>query len=139
LINRLPEELIKVLRLEIVRDTAKVIEFANGACIQALPATCVALRAGLFDYVFVDEAAHINSEELEGLLSQAGYCSQKLIVLSTPTRKKENNKVFKSFCENSEKTNIKWNDVPGRDSKWVEEQIAHLDYQAAAAEYFLQM
>lgn len=105
----------------------------NGSKIIATTSSGSAARGMSFSLIFLDEFAFVPPEDAEDFFRSvyptiASGADTKMIVVSTP---KGMNHFYRMWMEAKEKrsafvpTEINWFDVPGRDEKWKEQQIAN--------------
>jgi len=107
------------------------IEFENGSKIIAAATSPSAIRGGSFNYILLDEFAHIPNNIAEEFYSSvyptiSSGKTTKLVIISTPNGL---NMYYKLWTESVEKrsdfvyVDVHWSDVPGRDEHWRDQQI----------------
>ena len=109
------------------------ISLENGSKILATSSSGSAARGMSFSLIFLDEFAFVPPHDAEDFFRSvyptiSSGADTKMIVVSTP---KGMNHFYKMWMEAQEQRSafkpiaINWWDVPGRDEKWKEEQIAN--------------
>jgi hypothetical protein len=107
------------------------IEFENGSKIIAAATSPSAIRGGSFNYILLDEFAHIPNNIAEEFYSSvyptiSSGKTTKLVIISTPNGL---NMYYKLWTEAVEKrsdfvyVDVHWSDVPGRDENWRDQQV----------------
>jgi hypothetical protein len=103
----------------------------NGSKVVASATSSSAIRGGSYNLILLDEFAFIPPGIAEDFFSSAyptisSGQTTKVVIVSTP---KGLNMFYKLWVEAEEKRNefvpieVHWSDIPGRDTKWKEQQI----------------
>lgn len=114
----------------------KKVAFENHSSIKAAATTTKAGRSGSFNIVFLDEFAFVDGTKADDFYNSVyptitapadpGDEPTKLIIVSTP---KGMNLFYDLWCKAETPESgfvpieVNWDDVPGRDQKWWDEQI----------------
>jgi len=129
------EELPNWLKPATVEYQKTSATFGNGSSIGITATTTNAIRGKSLNMLIIDEMAfldsHIVDEFWKAVYPTISRSSKsKVVVASTPNGK--GNLFYKLYADALAGTNgfyphrIEWNDIPGRDEEWREEQIAAL-------------
>lgn len=119
------------------------IELENGSRIKAAATGSDTVRGGSYNMIFLDEFAFVNDNIAHDFFNSvfptiSSGETTKLCIVSTP---KGMNHFYKRWTDAEEgrsnfvPISINWNDVPGRDEKWREQQIAASSQELFAQEY----
>ena len=119
------------LQQGVVSWNRQSIELENGSRILAAATSSSAIRGGTFNFLLLDEFAHIPDSVAYEFFSSvyptiSSGNTTKVCIISTP---KGMNMFYKLWTEATEGENsyvpieANWWDVPGRDEKWKEETI----------------
>lgn len=123
----------------ILKWDATLIELENKSSIKVGPTTAAAGRSGSYNIVFLDEFAFVDGNKAQEFYTsvyptitapaEPGDEPTKLIIVSTP---RGMNLFYDLWIGATEgKTSfipieVMWNDIPGRDEDWWQEQIQNL-------------
>ena len=121
----------------------KSMELENGSRILATTSSGSAARGMSFSLLFLDEFAFVPPQDAEEFFRSvyptiASGSDTKMIIVSTP---KGMNHFYRMWTEATQKrsafkpTEIKWNDVPGRDDEWREQQISNTSQEQFNQEF----
>jgi hypothetical protein len=121
----------------------KSMELENGSRILATTSSGSAARGMSFSLLFLDEFAFVPPQDAEEFFRSvyptiASGSDTKMIIVSTP---KGMNHFYRMWTEATQgrstfkPTEIKWNDVPGRDDEWREQQIANTSQEQFNQEF----
>jgi len=115
----------------------------NGSKVVASATSSSAIRGGSYNLILLDEFAFIPPGIAEDFFSSAyptissGHTT-KVVIVSTP---KGLNMFYKLWVEAEEKRNefipieVHWSDIPGRDTKWKEQQIRNTSEEQFRQEF----
>jgi len=134
-IKRMWEQLPKWIKPGVTEYSKTFITFDNGTRIVVSATTADAFRGETLNFLLCDEFAFVPSGQAESFWA-ANYptisasMESKLIIISTPQGLF--NLFHKIYSEAEAKINtfvstkVTWEDVPGRDKKWAQEQLKNL-------------
>lgn len=140
----------------IVTWNKRTIELENGSKIKAAATSSASVRGGTYNIIFLDEFAHIDNALAEQFFKSvyptiSSGTTTKVLVVSTPKGMNHFHKMWsdaekaaelrkKGKIQEANKHSrfvpieVDWQDVPGRDQAWKEQEIANL----GSEEYFEQ-
>jgi hypothetical protein len=109
------------------------IELENGSKVMSFATDSATARGNTYNIVMLDEFAHVPNNIAEDFFRSvfptiSSGKTTKVIIVSTPCGM---NMFYKFWTDSVEKRNtyanfsIHWSDVPGRDEKWKEDEIAN--------------
>jgi hypothetical protein len=115
----------------------------NGSKVVASATSSSAIRGGSYNLILLDEFAFIPPGIAEDFFSSAyptisSGQTTKVVIVSTP---KGLNMFYKLWVEAEEKRNefvpieVHWSDIPGRDTKWKEQQIRNTSEEQFRQEF----
>jgi hypothetical protein len=119
------------------------MELENGSKVIAASTSASAVRGGTYSLLMLDEYAFV-PEQIANNFMRSVYPTitsgqnSKVIIISTPSGL---NHYYKLWIGAKEKSNeyqpfeIHWSDVPGRDEKWKQQQIANIGQKAFDQEF----
>ena len=128
------ENLPKWLQQGVKSCNKTSIELENGSKVIAASTSASAVRGGTYSLLMLDEYAFV-PEQIANNFMRSVYPTitsgqnSKVIIISTPSGL---NHYYKLWVGAKEGTNeyypfeIHWSDVPGRDEKWKQQQIANI-------------
>lgn len=122
------------------------IELENGCRVSAYATSSDAVRGQSFAMVFIDEVAFIPTHEWDEFWKStyptiSSGKKTKMILISTPNGRNHFYKLWSAATgEATKKSNfhpfsIHWREVPGRDDKWMHDQIANTSETDFAQEF----
>ena len=127
----------------VVEWNKRSIELENGSTVIAASTASDAGRSGSFNVIMLDEFAFVPSAVAHEFFRSvfptiSSSKESKVIMVSTPSGMNMFWKKWEDAC--SGKSNFvpvecHWSDVPGRDEKWKEEQIAELGLEGFLQEH----
>jgi hypothetical protein len=135
------EALPKWLQQGVVEWNKGSVEFENGCKIIAASTSSTAIRGKSVSLLYIDEAAHVENWDhffRAVFPTISSGVTTKILLTSTPNGLNH----FYKTCTNAQKDGkdwngyeyhkVMWHDVPGRNKKWKEEQLAALDWDMEA-------
>lgn len=137
------EELPLWLQQGVKRWNERDIEIANGSTVVSSATSSSALRGKGVSLLFLDEFAFIPTNIQDSFMASvyptiASGSTTKIVIASTPNGF---NMFYKLYSEAVDGKNrffpkrIKWNDVPGRDEAWKQEQIRNIGIEKWKQEF----
>lgn len=119
------------------------IELENGSRIVAASTSSSAVRGSSFTHLILDEFAFVPSNIAEDFMRSvyptiSSGKKSKVFIVSTPAGMNHFYKMWMDAIEqrsNYIPIEIHWNDVPGRDLKWKEEQIKNIGEKSWKQEF----
>lgn len=135
------EELPNWLKAGVSEFTKEVLKLVNGSKIFVSTTSESGIRGKSVNLLFVDEFAHIASQIADPFFKSvmptiSSSKSAKIVLISTP--KGAEGKFYEIFRDAEKKKNgwcavkIHYSQVPGRDSAWIKEQQAAINYDMDA-------
>lgn len=137
------EYLPKWLQQGVVEWNKGSILLENGSRIKAAATSSSAIRGGSYNVIFLDEFAYVPSHIADEFYSSvyptiSSGKDTKILIVSTPNGL---NMYYKIWDDAKKKRNsfipveVHWNQVPGRDEKWKQKQIANTSEQQFRVEF----
>ena len=142
-IQRAFEALPRWMQQGVVEWNKGNIELENGSKILASATSSSAIRGGSFNLIYLDEFAFVPTQLADDFFSSvyptisSGQTS-KVLITSTPNGL---NMFYKLWTDAEEGRNlyktidVHWSDIPGRDEKWRQEQIANTSEEQFRVEF----
>lgn len=128
------ENLPKWLQQGVKSCNKTSIELENGSKVIAASTSASAVRGGTYSLLMLDEYAFV-PEQIANNFMRSVYPTitsgqnSKVIIISTPSGLNHYYKMWVGAKEGSNEYHpfeIHWSDVPGRDEKWKQQQIANI-------------
>lgn len=151
-LKKMHMRLPKWLQQGVVEWNKTNIELENGSKVLAFSTTSDSGRSNSFNFVLLDEFAHVRSEAADAFL-EAVYptissgANTQMAIVSTPNGFNTYYKLWEGANNPKDSTDpqlqwngyapfsIAWNDVPGRDEKWRLETIARIGMEKWKQEF----
>lgn len=142
-IQRAYEALPRWMQQGVIEWNKGNIELENGSKILASATSSSAIRGGSFNLIYLDEFAFVPNQLADDFFSSvyptisSGQTS-KVLITSTPNGL---NMFYKLWTDAEEGRNlyktidVHWSDIPGRDDKWRQEQIANTSEEQFRVEF----
>ena len=142
-IQRAYEALPKWMQQGVVEWNKGNIELENGSKILASATSSSAVRGGSFNLIYLDEFAFVPSQMADDFFSSvyptiSSGNTSKVLITSTPNGL---NMFYKLWTDAEEGRNlyktidVHWSDIPGRDEKWRQDQIANTSEEQFRVEF----
>lgn len=142
-IQRAYEALPRWMQMGVVEWNKGNIELENGSKILASATSSSAIRGGSFNLIYLDEFAFIPNQLADDFFSSvyptiSSGKTSKVLITSTPNGL---NMFYKLWTDAEEQRNlyktvdVHWSDIPGRDEKWRQEQIANTSEEQFRVEF----
>jgi len=142
-IQRAFEALPRWLQQGVVEWNKGNIELENGSKILASATSSSAIRGGSFNLIYLDEFAFVPTQLADDFFSSvyptiSSGKTSKVLITSTPNGL---NMFYKLWTDAEEGRNlyktvdVHWSDIPGRDEKWRQEQIANTSEEQFRVEF----
>jgi hypothetical protein len=142
-IQKMYENLPKWLQQGVTEWNKGNIELENGSKIVASATSASAARGDSYSLVYLDEFAHVEKNVQDEFFTSvyptiSSGQNTKLIITSTPLGMEMFYKIWVEAEEGRNKyvpVSINWWDVPGRDEKWKEQELANIGQERFNQEY----
>jgi hypothetical protein len=142
-IQRAYEALPRWMQMGVVEWNKGNIELENGSKVLASATSSSAIRGGSFNLIYLDEFAFIPNQLADDFFSSvyptiSSGKTSKVLITSTPNGL---NMFYKLWTDAEEGRNlyktvdVHWSDIPGRDDKWRQEQIANTSEEQFRVEF----
>lgn len=128
------QHLPKWLQQGVVEWNKGSVALENGSRVIAAATSSDAIRGYSINFLFIDEAAHIDNWDAFFTSVYPTVSSGKttqVVLVSTPYGLNHFHKTWKNAVEGKNEffpIKVLWNEVPGRDQAWVDKTLADMNY-----------